>query len=1443
MATEESLFHAALALAPGPARDAFLAEACASQPTLQAAVEELLRLHEPTGAFLARHTQDLAATNDFIADPGMLIAGRYNLELKLGEGGMGEVWVAKQSEPVKRRVALKLIKPGMDSKAVLQRFEQERQALALMDHPNIAKVLDAGLTSDQRPFFVMELVNGLPLTKYCDEARLTPRQRLELFLPICKAVQHAHHKGIVHRDLKPSNILVTLIDGRPVPKVIDFGVAKATGGKLTDDSLATQFRAIVGTFEYMAPEQAGFSGQDVDTRADLYSLGVILYELLTGLRPFDSGRLKKAAMDEMIRILREEEPPSLAARLSTEGTLPSLAALRQTEPKRLVALMKGELDWIVHRCLEKDRNRRYETANGLARDVERYLHDEPVEARPASAGYRLKKFFRRHRGPVLAVGLVFLALLVGVVGISWGLAWALEAEGRARGERDRADAHAQEANLAKDRALQTAIANRKLYDQSLIERGLEAERKGELFEAMQWFMEPLRTPHLEPNARKMHLVRLQSYLKYGNLPRLVQMLRHGGARANAEVNPGGKLLMTGANPEGAAGMKQRGDSHLGQVQLWDAETGELQRTLRFDNHVRHATLSPDGRRLATASTDHTAQVWDVATGQPVTLPLRHENEVAHVAFGPDGRWLATASWDKTARVWDASTGQPVTGPLRHESPVLHVEFSPDGRRVATASQEYTARVWDVDTGQPVKRPLRHKGTIACVAFSPDGRRVATASADQTARVWDAASGQPVTAPLPHESLVRHVVFSPDGRRLATASYDQTARVWDAATGEPVHKPLGHGATVNQVAFSPDGRWLATASWDMTARVWDLATGELALPCLCHGNDIHAVSFSPDGRLLATASKDHTARVWDLTPAQFQTPPLRHDSPVSSAVLSPDGRKLATEHDDDFVRLWDLASGLPLAPPLRHGNNIACVAFSPDGRRVATASYDMTARVWDATTGQPVTGLLRHEDGASYVTFSPDGRRVATASQDYTARVWDVETGQAVTGRLRHETLVTRVEFSPDGKLLATISIDQTARVWHAATGQLLAGPLRSEDHINHVAFSPDGTRLAMATNANSAQVWDATTGQLVSPPLRHQNSVRYVAFSRDGAWLATASDDGFARVWDWARGQPVTPPLRHQTKVEHVAFSPNGRLLLTHAGGRTQVWELDAGQPVSVSLPSICPGTFTDDGRLRLDRYGDIELAPLDEDHLDDMRSVLLVLRAGKPLDVADSSVAQAEIHGAYSHLRGRHAAFFSPNANSQVWHRERLAQMLGTLDRENLLREWSLPIDWHLNRLAKIDPDHLDLHWLHYLWAVRRELPQEAERHAQAALRRGAPWDAALWVKALYAVHGLRADVLAIVERTELPAAHRAAALVCVDAWGENADQLNELAWKVVAKPGAAPPLLEKARQKPRLPGDWIRLTWMSVTRLPMYSFARASTRQPARPSWPAFANGKAIT
>ena len=421
----DDVFNAARRLNDPAARGAYLDEACAGDANLRQRVEALLDAHEAAGSFLESPAAEmrLGATMDQAAlplreAPGAVV-GPYKLLQQIGEGGMGVVFLAEQTRPVRRQVALKVIKLGMDTRQVVARFEAERQALALMDHPNIAKVLDAGATESGRPYFVMELVKGVPITRYCDEHRLTPKERLGLFVQVCLAVQHAHQKGIIHRDLKPSNILIALYDGKPVPKVIDFGVAKATGGRLTEATLFTGFGAMVGTPEYMSPEQAELNQLDVDTRSDVYSLGVLLYELLTGSTPVERGRFKQAALLEVLRVVREEEPPRPSTRLSTTDQLPSIAASRGLEPRKLSGIVRGELDWIVMRALEKDRTRRYETANGLARDVERYLTDEPVHACPPSGAYKLRKFARRNRGALVAASIALLFLVLVGGGAGW----------------------------------------------------------------------------------------------------------------------------------------------------------------------------------------------------------------------------------------------------------------------------------------------------------------------------------------------------------------------------------------------------------------------------------------------------------------------------------------------------------------------------------------------------------------------------------------------------------------------------------------------------------------------------------------------------------------------------------------------------------------------------------------------------------------------------------------------------------------------------------------------------------------------------------------------------------------------------------------------------------------------------------------------------------------
>jgi non-specific serine/threonine protein kinase/serine/threonine-protein kinase len=491
--SERSILLGAIARSDPAERAAYLREACAGDAELRRRVEELLAVHERPGAFMdapagpGERTDPVDEEAD-ATDAGLALSaiaegtgswiGPYHLLQQIGEGGMGLVYMAEQEKPVRRRVALKIIKPGMDSRQVVARFEVERQALALMDHPNIARVLDAGSTDTGRPYFVMDLVKGIPITQYCDEARLSPRERLELFVPVCAAIQHAHQKGIIHRDVKPSNVLVTLIDAKPVPKVIDFGVAKAIEQRLTEKTLFTQFGALVGTPEYMSPEQAEISGLDVDTRSDIYSLGILLYELLTGSTPLEREKLRAAGYAEILRRIKEEEAPRPSTRLSHSGDrLASIAATRATEPARLTRLVKGELDWIVMKAIEKTRGRRYETASAFALDVQRYLAGDAVEASPPSTTYRLKAFLRRHRVAFLAGSAFVLLLVLGTLISAWQAIKAVRAESAMATQRDRALAAEAEARAVSDFLLNDLLAQASPVGQSYSQLAIDRDMK------------------------------------------------------------------------------------------------------------------------------------------------------------------------------------------------------------------------------------------------------------------------------------------------------------------------------------------------------------------------------------------------------------------------------------------------------------------------------------------------------------------------------------------------------------------------------------------------------------------------------------------------------------------------------------------------------------------------------------------------------------------------------------------------------------------------------------------------------------------------------------------------------------------------------------------------------------------------------------------------------
>jgi serine/threonine protein kinase len=608
------LFVVAVKLPPDQ-WEAFLKGACAGDEALRRQVSDLLREHQQAGSFLDRPAACLRGTGDADATadgvtappqegPGTTI-GQYKLLELIGEGGMGAVWMAEQREPMRRKVALKLVKAGMDTRQVLARFEAERQALALMDHPNIARVLDGGTTACGRPYFVMELVKGVPITRYCDEHRLTPRERLELFVPVCQAIQHAHQKGIIHRDVKPANVLVAPYDGVPVPKVIDLGVAKATGQRLTERTLFTGFGAVVGTLEYMSPEQAELNNHDIDTRSDIYALGVLLFELLTGTTPLSHERLKQAAFTEILRVIREEEPPRPSARLSeSRATLPAISARRHMEPGRLTKLVRGELDWIVLKALEKDRRRRYETASALARDVQHYLAHEPVQACPPTLGYRLGKLVRRNKGPVIAVSLVLLALVAGIIGTTWGLVRAEQALGELREQQVKTRA-AEAAERDKAQKLALSYWRETRTSRQARQPGRRFSSLGALAEAVQ----QLRSlDQLADHRAELRDDAIASLTLWDVRP--VRRLPVAPLRPLPAVDPLGRHYAAAEAPNVVA-WRRLADNQVIRRWQWQG------------SHCAYLTVSPDARHVAALCHDDrkpetaVCRVWDSGTGRLV----------------------------------------------------------------------------------------------------------------------------------------------------------------------------------------------------------------------------------------------------------------------------------------------------------------------------------------------------------------------------------------------------------------------------------------------------------------------------------------------------------------------------------------------------------------------------------------------------------------------------------------------------------------------------------------------------------------------------------------------------------------------------------------------------------------------------------------------------------
>jgi WD40 repeat protein/serine/threonine protein kinase len=1125
--SERDLFIAALKLTEPAERAAWLDRECDGDAVLRQRIDVLLQAFEKAGSLLENPVVALGLSTDepMTEGPGTVI-GPYKLLEQIGEGGFGNVFMAEQQQPLRRKVALKVIKPGMDTRQVVARFEAERQALAMMDHINIARVLDAGATNSGRPYFVMELVRGMPITAFCDQNQLPVRQRLESFVAVCQAVQHAHQKGIIHRDIKPSNVLVTLQDGTPTVKVIDFGIAKALGQeRLTDKTVFTGFAQMIGTPLYMSPEQAEMSGQDVDTRSDIYALGVLLYELLTGTTPFDKERLKEASYDEIRRIIREEEPVKPSTRISTLGqAATTISANRQSEPRRLSQLFRGELDWILMKALEKDRNRRYDTASSFAADVQRYLNDEPVQACPPSAGYRLRKFARKYRMPMFVAVAFALLLVAGIIVSVWQAVRATDAEREAT--QKRADAEE-----AQERA-----------------RAAEQEMRQQWYaascNAMQQAWESGQVGHL-----RALLADTEAYPDRGFEWSYWQ--RHAHCELQTFIGHRAGVTAVSWSPDGKRLATASGD---GTAKVWDvAGGGELFTLKGHRGGVLSVSWSPDGDRLATGSVDGTARIWDAAGREQITLQ-RQPSAILAVSWSPDGKFLATAGGgDGMAKVWGAADGRELFRLNCHSKRVMSLSWSPDGKFLAEAVADGgSAMVWEVASGRRVRR-FDAEAPIWSVCWSPDGKLLATGALSGTAIIWDAASGRKLLTLKGHPRCVWSVSWSPGGKRLATASEDGSVKVWDSTSGREL-LAFGHTETIRSVSWSPDGSRLATGSEDGTAKVWeeDVPGGPLTL----QSPDVVSVSWSPDGKRLAAGTEDGTAKVWEAITGKEL---LNVQAPKCLNMLvswSPDGSRLATsgtiqETNLGITRVLDVSNGRELHEFKSPYGQVWSVCWSPDGKRLVSASKDGKIEVWDVPGNRKLYSLSGCTSPVRSVSWSPNGQLLAAENEKGRVQLWEADDGSELFAFACHPDAITSVSFSPDGKQLATASLDGTAKVWDVSTGRKQVEFKGHANRVVSVCWSPDGKRLATASTDNSVKVWDAVSGRELLIFKERALSVRW---SPDGQRLATGSWDGTVKVWETAAVDALQRWARQDRAREEFQARTAFRGLQAH--GFIQTWLL-----------------------------------------------------------------------------------------------------------------------------------------------------------------------------------------------------------------------------------------------------------------------------------------------